>query len=151
MVRACMAHHSRSEYHSVSDALKHTGRIWMVWILIALRLADVGFIYFAWHAENPMPLLKGVVAGSVLWTTVLIVFVWQRRAWARYFLIAVIVGTIALFALTIVRLLNDHVGNDPQLFQAGAAAIFVYGASLIPLGRSRAILRLSTTLGGVQR
>jgi uncharacterized integral membrane protein len=151
MVRACMATDSRTEFHSVSDALKHTGRIWMVWILVALRVADFGFIYFAWHAQNPIALLKGVVGGSVLWTTVLIVCVWQRRAWARYFLIAVIVGTIALFALAIVRLLNDHVKNDAAMLQAGGAAILVYALCAVPLARSRAILRLSTTLGGVQR
>jgi hypothetical protein len=151
MVSAGMAHHSSSQFHSVSDALKHAGRIWMIWILAALRLADLGFIYFAWHPQSPMALLKGVVGGSVLWSTVLIVCVWQRRAWARYFLIVVIVGTIALFALAIVRLLNDHVKHDPTLIAAGAVAILVYGLCVVPLSRSRAILRLSTTLGGVQR
>lgn len=146
-----MAHDSSHEYHSVSDALKHTGRIWMIWILAALRLADLGFIYFAWHPQNPMALLKGVAGGSVLWTTVLVVCVWQRRAWARYFLIAVLVGVIAVFALAIVRLLNDHVPHDSRIILAGLAAIAVYGACIVPLSRSRAILRLSTSLGGVQR
>jgi uncharacterized integral membrane protein len=142
---------SSSEFHSVSDALKHTGRLWLIWILAALRLADLGFIYFAWHPECPMALLKGVVGGSILWTTVLIVCVWQRRAWARYFLIAVIVGTIAVFALALIRLLADHVRNDVRLFQAGFAAVLVYAACVVPLSRSRAILRLSTALGGGQR
>ncbi len=146
-----MAPDSSTEFHSVSDHLKHAGRVWMVWIFIALRLADLGLISFAWHAENPMALLKGVVGGSILWTTVLIVCVWQRRAWARYFLIAVIVAVIALFALAIVRLLTDQVRHDASLFEAGFVSIFVYGACLVPLSRSRAILRLSTALGGGQR
>lgn len=146
-----MAHDSSSDFHSASEHLKHAGRIWLVWILAALRLADLGFIYFAWHPQCPMALLKGVVGASILWTTVLIVCVWQRRAWARYFLVTVIVGVIALFALAIVRLLNDPVKHDPTLIQAGGAAIVVYAACLVPLSRSRAILRLSTALGGGQR
>jgi hypothetical protein len=139
------------EFESVSDHLKHTGRVWMVWIFVALRLADVGFVYFAWHAENPMPLLQGLVAGSILWTTVLIGCVWQRKAWARYFLIAVIVGVTALFLLALVRLLSDPVRHDSSLLESGFVACFIYGLCVVPLSRSRAILRLSTTLGGVQR
>lgn len=146
-----MAPEQSHAFHSVSEHLKHVGRIWMIWIFIALRLADAGFIYFAWHAENPMALLRGVAGGSVLWTTVLIVCVWQRRAWARYFLIAVIVGVIALFGLAIIRLLSDQVRNDQTLLETGFAAIALYAACIVPLSRSRAILRLSTTLGGVQR
>ncbi len=123
----------------------------MIWIFAALRLADLGFCSVAWHAENPVALLRGLAVGSILWTTVLIVCVWQRRAWARYFLIAVIVLVIAAFGLVLIRLLSDDVRHDQALFEAGFISIAIYGACLFPLSKSRAILRLSTTLGGVQR
>jgi len=146
-----MAHDSSPDFHSVSDHLKHLGRVWMIWIFFVLRCADLGLIFFAWHGQNPAPLLRGVVVGSVLWNTVLIACVWQRRAWARYFLSAVIVLVIAAFALALMKVTNDLKRIDPRLLQAGIGGLVLYAACLVPLSRSRAILRLSMSLGGVQR
>jgi hypothetical protein len=146
-----MAATHHTEFHSVSAHLKRHGRSWMIAIFILLRLADVGLIYFAWHPENPMPLLRGVVLGSVLWSTVLIGCVWQRKAWARYFLIAVLVGVVVLFALALIRMLTDHVRHQPEPMEAAFSALAAYIFCIVPLARSRAILRLSTALGGGQR
>lgn len=146
-----MAAAPSTAFESIGEHLKRIGRNWMVAIFLLLRLADVGFIYFAWHPENPIPLLKGVVLGSILWTTVFIGGVWQRRAWARYFLVAAIAGVIAVFALALIMLLADPMHHERSGLASAFCAIAAYGFCLVPLARSRAILRLSTTLGGVQR
>lgn len=146
-----MAATSSHTHESVGEHMKRKGRNWMVILFLLLRLADVGFMYFAWYSENPMPFLKGVVIGSILWTSVFIGGVWQRMAWARYLLIATITGTLTLFTLALIILLSDSIPNDETIMLGAFLSILVYAFCIIPLASSRTILRLATSLGGVQR
>ncbi len=146
-----MAAASRPAFESVGARNKRVGRNWLVVIFLLLRIADLGFISFAWHAQNPIQLLKGVVLGSMLWSSVFIGGVWQRKAWARYLLIAVLVFVIAAFTFGLVILLSDNVPNDDAQLLTVVGAILGYVFCTIPLVRAHTILRLATAIGGGDR
>jgi hypothetical protein len=146
-----MAAASRSAFESVGARNKRVGRNWLVVIFLLLRIADYGFFIFAWHAENPIQLLKGVVIGSVIWSTVFIAGVWERKAWARYLLITVLVPVIAAFTFGLVILLSDNIPNDNSLLLTVFGSILVYAFCIIPLVKSHAVLRLATAIGGGDR
>jgi hypothetical protein len=139
------------EQDSRRARLKRAAKIWLVVIFMLLRLADVGLVFFAWHPVNPWPLLCGLVIGSMLWTSILIVFVWNRRSWARYALATVMLLVIASFSLALLTLTSNWVPQDLPPTCVAGAAIGLYTLCLVPLGRSAAIHRLATPLGGAQK
>lgn len=146
-----MAAALRPAFESVGARNKRVGRNWLVIIFLLLRIADYGFFIFAWHAQNPIQLLKGVAIGSVIWSTVFIGGVWERKAWARYLLITVLVLVIAAFTFGLVILLSDNIPNDDSLLLTVFGSILGYVFCTIPLVKSHAIQRLATALGGGER
>ena len=131
--------------------LKRAARIWLALIFVLLRVADAGLAFFAWHPVNPWPLLCGLVIGSVLWTTILIGFVWNRRSWARYALATVMLLIIGSFSLALLTLTTSWVKENLQPACVCGAALAIYALCLVPLSRSAAIHRLATPLGGAQK
>ena len=146
-----MAAASRPAFESVGARNKRVGRNWLVIIFLLLRIADYGFFTFAWHAQNPIQLLKGVAIGSVIWSSVFIGGVWERKAWARYLLITVLVLVVAAFTFGLVILLSDNIPNDDAQLLTVFGSILVYALCTIPLVKSHAILRLATAIGGGDR
>ena len=146
-----MAAAPRHSIESVGARNKRVGRNLLVIIFLLLRIADCGFFSFAWHAQNPIQLLKGVAIGSVIWSSVFIGGVWERKAWARYLLITVLVLVVAGFTFGLVILLSDNIPNDDAQLLTVFGAILVYVSCTIPLVKSHAILRLATAIGGGDR
>ncbi len=139
------------EQDSRRARLKRAAKLWLAAIFILLRAADAGLAFFAWHPVNPWPLLRGLVIGSLLWTSILIAFVWNRRSWARYALATVMLGVIFSFSLAALTLSSNWLPENMRPVCVGLGAVCIYAFCLLPLARSPAVYRLATPLGGAQK
>lgn len=85
------------------------GRYWLIGIFFALRAMDP-FFYFGAIAEAQQQILGSILI-STLWTTVLIVGIWNRKSWALYIMIALLIYGIIRDILPLVTVQIIY-GND---------------------------------------
>lgn len=116
------------------------GRLWLICIFIVLRVGDAAFLTFAFHPLNEYPVLKGLSIGSIAWTTMLLVAIWRRQEWARVLLITLISLSMVVFCF--VLLLMDTTVAAAAPTRLVASGVLLYGATLVPLSRSRKIRHL---------
>ena len=90
---------------------------------------------------NTFAVTRGLTFGCVLWTTVLLIAVWLRHAWARYVLITLICLAILVFGLLALTLAKETVDSIPLLVRMVTAGLVLYALALVPLGGSRSIGR----------
>jgi hypothetical protein len=126
---------------------KMLARLWLALIFIALRAADALLVWFAWEPVNPWPVLRGLVVGGILGSTVLIGCVWMRLPWARYVLVAVLLFVGVLFTLPGLVLVNNPMPDDLLAKKATFGGALVYFLCVVPLVKSRKIHYLSSSPG----
>ena len=120
-------------------------RILLLVGFVILRGAD--WLLF-WFLQQPpqgyMPML-GVVIGSIVASTALIIATWQRQPWSRYVLLAVLWGVVAAFC---VPLLGLTVSKD-ELSRAIVGSLFggvgLYLFVILIFTVSKPIQRLTKT------
>ncbi|MEA3211066.1 MAG: hypothetical protein QOE70_4123 [Chthoniobacter sp.] len=128
-----------SEHHHSHLYRERQARLLVCLVFVLLRAADALVIYYSFFPSNPLPFLRGLTVGSVLWTTVLLGGVWRRQVWARYFLIGVNWCFIALlsYPLLLAWGRSEPAASSPYLLIAGGLLLYTAGNTI--LIRSRRI------------
>lgn len=136
-----------SEEHARHRRRKLFARLWLVVIFLFLRGADVMLVRFAFHPFNPWPSLRGLVIGSAICTTALLIGLWRRNPWTRYILVTAIIFTGTVFTLPYMILLNNPTPGDAEPKQAVLAGVITYFLCSVPLIRVRRIHYLASSPG----
>jgi hypothetical protein len=88
-----------------------------------------------------MPATRGLTFACVLWTSVLLLAVWRRHSWARYFLIVFLCLAILTFGLTALVLVKDTIEPLSAAVRMVVGGLALYALALVPLGISRSLAR----------
>jgi len=136
--------------HQTHRHRRRIARYYLVALFIAMRIADVLLWFYTFHEMNPWPLLRGLVAGSALATTLLLLSISRRQMWARYSLMFFIWFHVVVFSTCLLVAIEE-----PQLIfrrpiAAGLAGLFIYIISNIVIIRSKKIQSLAHS-GGIER
>lgn len=115
------------------------GGLWLVAIFIVLRLADAGVYRASFFVEDRAWQLQANVLVSVLWTTVLLVGVWQRKNWARYLLILLLLYVGSFTAYIAHGVSTDLLDPGLSLFARPLYAIL--GAAILYLAAGLLFIR----------
>jgi len=106
---------------------------------LLLTAAHVLFYRFSFNSLNTYPVAQGMTAGSVLWTTVLLVAMWLRYAWSRYVMVATICAAIVGFSIVALLVRSESVDALPQLMRFVIGGLLLYALALIPLSASASL------------
>ncbi|MEP6668522.1 MAG: hypothetical protein ABJF10_05180 [Chthoniobacter sp.] len=114
-------------------------RIWLGVVFLLLTGAHYFLYRFSVDRLNNYPISQGLMAGSVLWTTVLLGAMWLRYAWSRYIMIATI--CVAMIGFSVVALLvrSESVNALPHLMRYVAGGLLFYAFALIPLSATSSL------------
>ena len=132
---------------SIAQQRLRQARIAVVMLFFALRAGDVGLWLFCTNPANPLQGLAGLVIGSILATTVLLVSLWRRSPWARYILMLVIWLAIAIFSAPGLMLIGGDMGVSRRSLVPLVAGVLCYAAVNVALMFSRRLHRLGTPRG----
>jgi len=130
----------RSKHHAYGSAQR--GRVWLVLIFFAMRAADV--LLFSGMPPGKGSEILGSIITSAIWTTALLVGMWLRKNWCRYFLIFILLVTFFLSAFMIYDIgLSPHVINLTVVYILVAVTL-IHGAIALALILSKDIKRLTS-------
>ena len=124
--------------------------MWLAVVLVLISGAHVLFYQFSVSPLNTIPVSFGLTLGLLLWTTVLMVAMWVRRAWSRYAMIAFLVLGMAAYGLIYLKVRGESPEPLPGLLRLAVGGMVLYGLALVPLGFVRSIHRylMPRTAGG---
>lgn len=105
---------------------KRTARLSLAAIFFLLAVSDAALARYTLGAQNPWPLLIGVLLGYTLSGLLLIAAIWRRRPWARYVLIALLWAVVGVYSLVALIL-----GSQPQLRPNRSLLLIGIGVVLI--------------------
>jgi len=136
----------------MSHSRKHritAGRIWVCVVFLILTGAHYLLYKYSNSPVNSFPITRGLTAGCVIWTTVLLGGMWMRYSWARYALITIICLTIIGFGILAMIDASATPGPLPHHVRIGVEGLLVYAFALFPLSKSEALhLLLSPRTAG---
>ncbi len=115
------------------------GKVLLVVIFCVLRGVDL-LMYFGTTGSDKTRLLASIITTGI-WTTALLVGIWKRQNWARYFLIVLVLLGVFAYALFTPDVVQDKGTGSPLL-----AVFIIAGAANAGIAfcliRSRHIRRL---------
>jgi len=126
---------------ALTSKRKFKARIWVCLVFIILTGAHYCFYRFSSDPRNTIALSRGLTFGCVLWTSVLLIAVWLRHGWARYFLIVLLCLAIFAFGLTALVLVKDTIEPLSEAVRMVVMGLALYAIALVPLGISRSLAR----------
>jgi hypothetical protein len=134
-----VTHHRRRRRSRSSGGSEFRGKLWLIFIFLALRSIEV-FMYLLVPTENNTRVLASLI-NTVIWTTALLIGIWYRQNWCRYVLIAMLILTVVTFMIIVpeaVVLLDDD-----MLFVLFGGIALAYAAMVWVLISSPDIRRLT--------
>lgn len=129
---------------SESARRKRVAKGFLALIFVALRIADALLLFYVALPGNESALFTGAVAGSILYTTTLIVGIWRRQSWARYVLITLNWAFTAVISYPVFVAWGRRELSMTLPNQLLVAAVVLYAASTALLICSRRIRHLAT-------
>lgn len=115
--------------------------LWLVYIAGMLCGAHYFFYRYAFHPLNSIEATRGMMAGAVLWTTVLYIAMVRHFGWARYGLAITVALILVGIGWTVMVMNTRSVQSIPGATKAAIAAMALYGLSLVPLGVAGSLRR----------
>jgi uncharacterized BrkB/YihY/UPF0761 family membrane protein len=126
---------------------KLLGRLHLAGIFLVLCVAFGLLFSFATSGQNQWRILIGVLFGSAVSSALLLGATWSRQNWARYVLLLLLLGLVAIFGMCLIVLISDpSQANSPgvRLIGYGLLALLVSATWLM---FSRRIRYLTTPAG----
>lgn len=115
----------REKPHHSHAHRKRVARFYLIGVFLLIMVADALLLFFAFSGWNPWQMLKGLLIGQIMASTLLIVGMWRRQSWSRYVLIATLWLMIGLLSLVTLVISNP--------FRAPAQVYLVLGTGLVLL------------------
>lgn len=132
---------------SISHRRVRTARLLLVVLFFVMCAGDAAFWLFSVHRSNPLPAMQGLVVGSLLGTTALLVALWRRSTWARYILMLVNWLIIVAFSVPGLILLGGDAGASRRPLIPLFSGMLAYVIVNVALMNSRRLHRLGTPRG----
>lgn len=88
-------------------ASPQVGRVWVVFVFLMLRAVDL--VIYCGVPVITRHHLMGVILNGVIWSTVLLIGIWFRKAWARIILVFLLLASVGLAMIFWTGLADVHV------------------------------------------
>jgi hypothetical protein len=124
-----------------------TARVLVVVVFFILRAGDACFWLFSLDRANPWPAMMGVIVGSLLATTALLVALWRRSTWSRIVLIGLLWMLIAVFSFPGLLLTGESASGSRRALIPLVAGVLAYVTANVVLISSHRLHRLGSPRG----